>query len=69
MEGLVALRILRTAMKDTLSNSAKLLHLSNKFNTNNDASNKTENERIFLNVLEFTPIYLNLLEFTFLRNV
>ena len=27
---------------------------TNKFDTNNDASNKCENERIFLNLLEFT---------------
>ena len=26
----------------------------NKFDTNKDASNKCENERIFLNLLEFT---------------
>ena len=26
----------------------------NKFDSNNDASNKCENERIFLNLLEFT---------------
>ena len=28
--------------------------LKNKFNANNDASNDCENERIFLNLLEFT---------------
>ena len=37
---------------------------SNKFDSNNDASNECENERISLNLLEFTWIFLNLLEFT-----
>ena len=35
----------------------------NKFDTNKDASNKCENERIFLNFLEFDGIYLNLIQF------
>ena len=38
----------------------------NKFDSNNDASNECENERIFLNLLEFTWICLNLLEFTWI---
>ena len=41
--------------------------LENKFDSNNDASNRCENERIFLNLLEFARIYLNLLEFTWIR--
>jgi len=41
----------------------KRVFVHNKFDSNNDASNKYENERIFLNLLEFT---LNLLEFTWI---
>ena len=39
----------------------------NKFDSNNNASNECENERNFLNLLEFAWIYLNLLELTRIR--
>ena len=35
----------------------------NKFDTNNEASNECENERIYLNLLEFIGIYLLLSRF------
>ena len=41
-----------------ISVSANLCHDSNKFDTNKDVSNKCENERIFLNFLEFCLLEL-----------
>ena len=42
-----------------VKNIDEMKTLINKFDTNKDASNICENERIFLNFLEFTQIYLN----------
>ena len=41
-----------------------LILKKNKFDTNNYASNECENEKFFLNLLEFIWICLNLFEFT-----
>ena len=40
--------------RGSLTDDEGLITSRNKFDSNNDASNKCENERIFLNLLDFT---------------